>query len=59
MSRIDLLTDENSLWRDHVSRAETLFLERVAEFVRDEVAPDAEAWERAEELPRRIFTRAG
>lgn len=56
---IDLLRDENSLWRDHVSPAETKFLERVEAFVAREVAPQAEAWERAEELPREIFTRAG
>jgi alkylation response protein AidB-like acyl-CoA dehydrogenase len=59
VSRIDLLADVNSLWRDHVSRVETAFLKRVAEFVRTEVVPAAEAWERAEELPRRIFSRAG
>jgi alkylation response protein AidB-like acyl-CoA dehydrogenase len=55
---IDLLSDENSLWRDHVSRGETMFLKRVEDFVRDEVAPQADAWERAEELPRGIFERA-
>ena len=35
------------------------FLKRVAKFVQAEVAPEAEAWERAEELPRKIFARAG
>ena len=59
VSRIDLLQDENSLWRDHVSRAETSFLERVAEFGRVEVAPHVEGWEQAEELPRKIFQHAG
>lgn len=56
---IDLLTDENSLWRDQVSAEEKRFLERVAGFAAAEVAPDAEEWERREELPRDIFTRAG
>jgi hypothetical protein len=55
---IDLMA-ENSLWRDHLSRVEIAFLKRVSEFVRTEVAPQAEAWERAEELPRRIFQEAG
>ena len=59
MTSIDLLSETNSLWREHVSRAERAFLAQVAEFVRREVAPQAEAWEQAEELPRRIFTRAG
>ena len=56
---IDLLLDEHSLWRDHVSASEKKFLGAVADFVAREVAPEADAWERAEELPRRIFTRAG
>lgn len=55
----DLLRDENSLWRHHVSAAEAKFLEGVAAFAENEVAPHAAAWEEAEELPRRIFTRAG
>jgi alkylation response protein AidB-like acyl-CoA dehydrogenase len=59
VNRIDLLTDANSLWRDHLTRAEIVFLERVVEFVQAEVAPEAEAWEQAEELPRKIFARAG
>jgi len=56
---IDLLKDENSLWRAHVSRAEAAFLERVSAFVAREVAPFADAWERAEELPRAVFRKAG
>ncbi len=59
MASIDLLADANSLWRDHVSSADVVFLHRVAEFVQEEVAPNADAWERAEELPRKIFERAG
>lgn len=59
MRQIDLLADDNSLWRDHVSRVEARFLGRVAAFVDAEVAPHADAWEEAEELPRTIFTRAG
>jgi hypothetical protein len=59
VNRIDLLTDANSLWRDHVTRAEIQFLDRVADFVQAEVAPEAEKWEQAEELPRKIFERAG
>lgn len=56
---IDLLTDETSLWRDHVTLPETAFLENVANFVAREVAPGADEWERAEELPREIFSAAG
>lgn len=59
VSPIDLLSDENSLWREHVSRAEFAFLNKVAGFVREHVAPNADAWERAEELPRDVFRRAG
>src|SRR6185295_13621026 len=55
----DLLHDTNSFWGEHVSRPERLFLERVAEFAQRHVAPHADAWERAEELPREIFSRAG
>ncbi len=56
---IDLLSEENSPWREHVSTAETAFLQRVEEFVARDVAPHADEWERAEELPREIFTAAG
>lgn len=59
MSSIDLLAEENSLWRDHVSRAESAFLKRVGEFGRTKVAPFAETWEQAEQLPRTIFEEAG
>ena len=56
---IDLLRDENSLWREHVTATEREFLQRVEDFVAREVAPRAEEWERAEELPREIFAAAG
>lgn len=56
---IDLLTDENSLWRSYIPKAEGAFLETVASFVGQEVAPHADAWEKAEELPREIFSMAG
>ena len=56
---IDLLVEENSPWREHVSAAEAAFLERVGDFVTRDVAPHADAWERAEELPREIFSAAG
>ncbi len=56
---IDLLRDEHSLWREHVSPAELTFLKRVESFVATQVAPNAETWERAEALPRRIFRAAG
>jgi alkylation response protein AidB-like acyl-CoA dehydrogenase len=56
---IDLLADENSLWREQVSPAEAAFLEKVAAFAAREVAPQADAWERDEALPREIFTAAG
>lgn len=56
---IDLLRDEQSLWREHVSRAEAKFLERVEAFATDAVKPHADAWEEAEELPRDVFAQAG
>jgi hypothetical protein len=56
---IDLLIDEHSPWRAQVSRAEAAFLGDVASFVSREVAPNADDWERAEELPRAVFRKAG
>jgi alkylation response protein AidB-like acyl-CoA dehydrogenase len=56
---IDLLVDEHSFWREHVTRAETGFLKKVAEFVRREVAPNAGRWEEKEEIPRDVFAQAG
>ena len=56
---IDLLSSENSLWPEHVSPREVAFLKRVEELVAQEVAPHAAAWEQAEELPRKIFAKAG
>ena len=47
------------MWRDHVSAREIAFLDEVAGFVRADVAAHADAWEEKEELPRRIFRRAG
>jgi alkylation response protein AidB-like acyl-CoA dehydrogenase len=58
-SPIDLLADSNSLWRDQINTVEAGFLESVATFGATEVAPEADRWEREEELPRTIFTRAG
>ncbi len=56
---IDLLRNEHSLWRGQISPAESAFLEQVEAFAANEVAPHADAWEEAEELPREIFERAG
>lgn len=56
---IDLLAEEHSLWRDHVAPAELEFLDRVAAFVMKEIAPQADEWERVEDLPRSIFESAG
>jgi len=56
---IDLLLDEHSLWLGHVSPAEAAFLQDVAAFVAAKVAPFADEWERAEELPRAVFRQAG
>jgi hypothetical protein len=56
---IDLLTDEHSPWRSHVSRAELAFLEKVQRFAETTVATHADEWERAEELPRSAFEQAG
>jgi alkylation response protein AidB-like acyl-CoA dehydrogenase len=55
----DLLQNEHSLWRAHVTPAETSFLGQVAAFATQEVAPQADAWERDEALPREIFAKAG
>ncbi len=56
---IDLLLNEHSQWREHVPAAEAAFLEKVATFAQNEVGPHADDWERAEQLPRAVFTRAG
>jgi alkylation response protein AidB-like acyl-CoA dehydrogenase len=56
---IDLLLEEHSLWRGQVSPAEAAFLKDVAAFAAAEVAPYADEWERAEELPRSVFRKAG
>jgi alkylation response protein AidB-like acyl-CoA dehydrogenase len=48
-----------SLYLAHLSADETEFLKNVSDFAEREVAPHAEAWEKAEELPRAIFTAAG
>ena len=55
----DLLTNEHSLWRAHLSAEETRFLENVASFARDQVAPRADSWEVDEALPKEIFNKAG
>jgi alkylation response protein AidB-like acyl-CoA dehydrogenase len=55
----DLLQNEHSLWRAHVTPAETAFLDKVVAFAAHDVAPHADEWERNEALPRDIFTRAG
>ncbi len=55
----DPLLAEHSLWRAHLSKSELAFLQNVAAFAAKEVAPHADAWERDEDLPREIFTKAG
>ena len=42
-----------------LSSEERAFLDRVAEFARDEVMPHADQWDHDEKLPREIFTKAG
>ena len=42
-----------------LSDKERAFLDRVAEFSRDEVMPHADDWDHDEKLPREIFTKAG
>ena len=39
--------------------AERAFLDRVAEFSRNEVLPHADQWDHDENLPREIFSKAG
>ena len=56
---IDLLTDEQSMWRGHVTRAESAFLEKVRAFAASDVAPFTDQWERDEEIPRGVFRKAG
>lgn len=56
---IDLIRDETSLWRDHLSPKEREFLQHVEAFVARKVAPAAETWERDEEIPRSAFAAAG
>lgn len=55
----DLLQNEHSLWRAHITPAETKFLDDVAAFAARNIAPHADQWERDEALPREIFTQAG
>jgi alkylation response protein AidB-like acyl-CoA dehydrogenase len=54
---MDLLLEEHSLWRDHLSEAERDFLLQLPDFCATEIAPHAETWERNEELPRAIFEK--
>jgi len=56
---IDLLLDEESLWRSHISKAEVAFLEKVRAFAERDVAPFTDRWERDEEIPRDVFRKAG
>lgn len=44
--------------RDMLDSREQAFLEEVAAFCKTEVAPYCEAWEKAEQFPREIFTKA-
>ncbi len=55
----DLLSQEHSLWRAHVTAAETAFLKNVAAFAAQTVAPHAATWEEKEALPRPVFAAAG
>ncbi|MDB6094134.1 MAG: Acyl-CoA dehydrogenase [Verrucomicrobia bacterium] len=48
-----------SLFQDQLNLAEHGFLKSVSEFAEREVAPHAENWERAEEIPRAAFQAAG
>lgn len=56
---MNILQNEHSLWHPHISSKERAFLAKVSAFVQSEVAPHADAWEQAEELPRDIFAKAG
>lgn len=56
---IDLLQNQHSLWCSHVPPAEAEFLDQVAAFTAEKVAPHTSAWEEAEQLPREIFREAG
>jgi len=46
-------------WREQLSPAEVTFLGKVEHFATTEIAPHADAWEEAEELPRAAFMKAG
>jgi alkylation response protein AidB-like acyl-CoA dehydrogenase len=46
-------------WLAQLSELEIAFLKKVAKFAETEIAPHANAWEEAEELPRAAFMKAG
>ena len=48
-----------AFWHEQLSSAEKSFLRKVEDFAATEVAPHGEAWEKQEQLPRDIFTKAG
>ena len=48
-----------AFWHEQLSPAEKSFLRKVEDFAATEVAPHGEAWEKQEQLPRDIFTKAG
>lgn len=53
------LTPVAQPWLAQLSAAELAFLKKVAHFAETEIAPQAAAWEEAEEIPRAAFMQAG
>lgn len=51
--------DKTSRFDLTLNESERILMDRVAEFCRTEVLPDCENWERDENLPREIFSKAG
>jgi len=46
-------------WREQLSPAEISFLAKVTAFAEAEIAPQANLWEKQEEIPRAAFMKAG
>ncbi len=53
------MTIKSTLSADHLNECDHAFMARVADFCRTEVSPFCEQWEKDENLPREIFTKAG
>jgi len=50
---------KSDFFADNLTDKERTFLRRAADFCRTEVLPHCEQWEKEENLPREVFTKAG